>query len=109
MKKTVKKSKNKPVISFKDYPVQISIWKRDAKVDKKTVTFYDSTITSTYKDDNDEYQTSSNFSEQNLLKTALLCQKAYNWIINAKQKDFENKKEDDDTDEDDEETDEDDE
>ena len=51
------KKKNKPVMSFKDYPVQISIWKSVAKIDKKDVTFYNSTLETVYKNDEDEYKT----------------------------------------------------
>jgi hypothetical protein len=102
MKKEQKK--NKPVMSFKDYPVQISIWKSVAEIDKKDVTFYNSTLETVYKNDEDEYKTSSQFKELDLLKATQLCQKAYNWINNAKQKDYDDSKDDDkDSDDEDEE------
>lgn len=94
-----KTEKKKPVMSFKDYPVQISIWKSVAKIDKKNVTFYNSTLETVYKNDEDEYKTSSQFKELDLLKATQLCQKAYNWINNAKQKDYDDNKDSDDEDE----------
>jgi hypothetical protein len=94
-KKTSKKKESvKPVMTFKDYPVSVSIWKKNIKVEKKNITVYNSTVVSTYKDDDDEYQTTSNFKEQELLKVSLLTQKAYNWILNAKQKDYDESKKD---------------
>jgi hypothetical protein len=103
MAKKEQTKKNKPVMSFKDYPVQISIWKSVAKIDKKDVTFYNSTLETVYKNDEDEYKTSSQFKELDLLKANQLCMKAYNWINNAKQKDYDEKKgSDDDSDEDEE-------
>ena len=85
--------KNKPVKAFKDYPVSISIWKTEKIIDKKPMVFYNSTLETTYKDKDDEYQISSQFKELDLLKASQLCQKAYNWINNAKQEDYEKSKE----------------
>jgi hypothetical protein len=87
-----KENKQKPVKSFKDYPAEIAVWKKNIKDGKKTFTVYNSSILCTYKDENDEYKTTSSFKEQDLLKVALLAQKAYNWINNAKQEIYEQQK-----------------
>lgn len=87
--------KEQPVKKFVDYPVSVTIWKKDIEVEsgKKTinVTVYNSTVMTTYKDKEDEYKNSSNFKDIELLKTIQLCSKAYNWIVEQKQKDHETK------------------
>lgn len=99
MSKENKTKINKPVATFRDFPVSISVWKTTAKVDKKDVTFYNSTLQTSYKDDDGEYQNSNNFKPLDLLKTAQLCQKAYNFIKNAEDKDYADKKKDSDEEE----------
>lgn len=101
-KEKIKKDKVKPVMKFTDYPVSATIWKKDIKVEKKTITVYNTELVCNYKDDDEEYQKTSSFKELDLLKASQLCQKAYNWICNSKQKDYESKNKDSDNDDNDE-------
>lgn len=97
--------KNKPVATFKDYPVQVAVWKKtiDGKKKEDTFTVYDCSVTSSYKDKDGNYQSGSNFKEQDLLKTGVLLQSAYQFIQACKNEDYAESSSDEDEDDEDEE------
>jgi hypothetical protein len=92
MGKEIKKANDKPVANFRDFPVTASVWKKTIKADKKSFVVYNTTLQCTYKDDEGEYQNTSNFKEQDLLRVSQVALKTYNWILNQKEKDYKESK-----------------
>ena len=91
-------NKTTPMITFRDNPLSAAVWKVSRKIDLKMVYFYNVTFQSSYKDSLGEFHTTNSIAEKDILKGALLLQKAYNWIANAKQKDLEKSNESNDSD-----------
>jgi hypothetical protein len=91
MAKEIKKEiKNKPVAQFRAGQVTASIWATEKELNKKKVTFYNVTIVKNYMDDEtEEWKQTSSFNREDLVKVALVTQKAIDYIYTSKKEDTE--------------------
>lgn len=70
-----------PVMKFKDYPLEVSIWENQGNENR---VFYTVNLDRNYKDKNDGvYKKSDSLKKEDLLKASNLLQQAYNYIIDV--------------------------
>jgi hypothetical protein len=86
MTKEIKKEiKNKPVTQFRAGQVTASIWATEKELNNKKVTFYNVTIVKSYMDDEtEEWKQTSSFNREDLVKVALITNKAIDYIYSSK-------------------------
>lgn len=96
----------KPVYKARSGQVLATIWEKEIKKDKLKFTVFNTEIVKNYKDDDDEYQKTSNFSQQDLGDVVVCSQLSQAWIVNKRQELYEEKTDDAEEDEEDEEEDE---
>lgn len=71
-------SKNLPEKKFRAGPIVATIWKNKAqKKDGETISYRTISFERTYKDQNDEWQTTNSLRTNDLPKAMLVLQKAY--------------------------------
>jgi hypothetical protein len=74
--------RNRPVATFKQSGVEVTIWKNPAPIGD----VYNTTIRNTYKDEkSDEWRETSNFSPTDLAVLAQLSGQAFQEIVRLKQ------------------------
>lgn len=81
-----KQTNNKPVQTFKAWPLSAAIWQQEHDGRK----FYNATLERTYKEEN-AYKSSSSLGKDDLLAASALLKSAWWWIIRQEQKDMEEK------------------
>ena len=77
---SIKAVANKPIKTFRAGTVTASVWEKKTEVNKKEVTFYNVSIVKNYKDDKDEWKQTNNFAREDLVKVALVTNKAIEFI-----------------------------
>lgn len=87
-KQTVAKAQP-PVKKFRAGNVTASVWKKDVVKDKKTFTFYTTTIERSYKDKDEEWKTTSSFEKDDLQKVMLVSRLAQEFLYLAEEKEQE--------------------
>lgn len=75
----------KPVATFRAGQVTASVWAKEETINKKQVTFYNTTIVKNYMDDKEEWNQTSSFNREDLVKVALVTQKAIEFIYLKKE------------------------
>lgn len=88
-KEVSKKENKKPVATFRAGQVTASVWSKVETINKKEVTFYNVTIVKNYKDKEEEWNQTSSFGREDLIKVLLVTQKASEYVYMHKETDEE--------------------
>jgi hypothetical protein len=72
--------KKTPLKSIKAGSITATIWENETKIDNKNIVTQTVVIQKNYKDKNDKWQSTNNFTVTDLPKVALVSQKAYEFI-----------------------------
>ena len=86
MAKTEKPKSNLPETKFRAGQVTATVWSKMVDVNKKSVKFYNVTFEKSYKDKDDEWQTTNSFAREDLVKLELVTRKAIEYIYLSKDK-----------------------
>ena len=97
-KNKVSKKKKLPIAKFQAGNTSATVWTHKAKYKGKSFDSFNVEIVKNYKDDEDEWQKTSNFNKQDLVKVEVVLRQAINFLYLKVEKD----KDDDDNDEDEE-------
>ena len=73
--------RNQPVHRIRIFPIECAIWKNQSE----NGTWYNVTLSRSYKDANDEWKSSDSFSGDDLLLVAKVADQAHTWIIQKQQ------------------------
>ena len=68
------------IVGIKDGAITATIWKKNITIDNRDVTVYNTVIERSYKDKNDEWQTTSSFGKAELPMVELVTRKAYEYL-----------------------------
>lgn len=101
-----KKKGKSPVKKFRAGNVSANIFKSIVKKGKETYTFFNTNVQKSYKDEDDEWQTTSNFGLHDLPKVSLVSTQAFAWIMQESKEEPEAEDDDDEFDDDDDDDDE---
>jgi len=74
-------SRNQPVHRIRIFRVEAAIWQQKSE----NGTWYNVTLSRSYKDANDEWKSSDSFSGDDLLLVAKVADQAHTWIIQKQQ------------------------
>jgi hypothetical protein len=73
----------KPEAKIRVGAVTASIWKREAKKDGNTFTVRQVSLDRTYKDKNDEWQSTNSYDTNDIPKAILALSRAYQSVLDA--------------------------
>ena len=76
-----KTARNQPVHRIRMFPIECAIWKNQSE----NRTWYNVTLSRSYKDANDEWKSTDSFSADDLLLVAKVADQAHSWIIQKQQ------------------------
>ena len=74
-------TRNQPVHRIRIFPIECAIWKNQSE----NGTWYNVTLSRSYKDANDEWKSTDSFSADDLLLVAKVADEAHSWIIQKQQ------------------------
>jgi len=74
-------TRNQPVHRIRIFPIECAIWKNQSE----NRTWYNVTLSRSYKDANDEWKSADSFSADDLLLVAKVADEAHSWIIQKQQ------------------------
>ena len=74
-------TRNQPVHRIRISAIQAAIWQHQGE----TGTWYNVTLSRSYKDANDEWKSADSFSADDLLLVAKVADAAHSWIIQKQQ------------------------
>jgi hypothetical protein len=69
---------NEPVAKLRDRGLTVTVWENTSEDDKK---YYSSNLTKSYKDNEDNWQETTNLNADDMLRASNLLQQAYNKIL----------------------------
>ncbi len=87
MGKEKEEKKNLPETKFRAGTVTATVWSKMVDVNKKKVKFYNVTFEKSYKDKDDEWQTTNSYGREDLVKLEIVNRKAMEYIFLTKEKD----------------------
>ena len=76
-----KPARNEPVHRIRASRISAAIWQHESE----NGTWYNVTLSRSYKDANDEWKSSDSFSADDLLLVAKVANEAHSWIIQKQQ------------------------
>ena len=74
-------ARKQPVYRIRKFRIEAAIWEHQSE----NGTWYNVTLSRSYKDTNDEWKSSDSFSADDLLLVAKVANEAHSWIIQKQQ------------------------
>jgi len=74
---------HQPIKKFRVGSVEASVWKKTIEYEGTTKTIYETTIKKNYKDKQDEWQSTNNYSVGELSHVQQVTRLAQDWIYHA--------------------------